>query len=256
MKSLNMKDTNFSLKDKIILVTGATSGIGLEVCKQIVVAGGNFIGIGRNIEKLETYISDHKLEQSKAIKFDLVEIENIHLLVSNLSIKIDGFVHSAGIAYVSPMHFFNYSDYENIRKINLDCVLVFFSELLKKKKINKQASVVFISSISAIRGAKGNGLYAITKSALDSVSKVYANELSSRYIRVNTLQPGMVETEMSMKAENILSKEVMDIDRSKYPLGYGEAKDIALPVIFLLSNASKWITGQSIVIDGGRTSVL
>jgi NAD(P)-dependent dehydrogenase (short-subunit alcohol dehydrogenase family) len=85
---------------------------------------------------------------------------------------------------------------------------------------------------------------------------VYANELSSRYIRVNTLQPGMVETEMSMKAENILSKEVMDIDRSKYPLGYGEAKDIALPVIFLLSNASKWITGQSIVIDGGRTSVL
>ena len=256
MKSLNMKDTNFSLKDKIILVTGATSGIGLEVCKQIVFAGGNFIGIGRNIEILETYISDHKLEQSKAIKFDLVEIENIHLLVSELPMKIDGFVHSAGIAYVSPMHFFNYSDYENIRKINLDCVLVLFSELLKKKKINKQASVVFISSISAIRGAKGNGLYAITKSALDTISKVYANELSSRYIRVNTLQPGMVETEMSMQAENILSKEVMDIDRSKYPLGYGQAKDIALPVIFLLSSASKWITGQSIVIDGGRTSVL
>ena len=256
MKSLNMKDTNFSLKDKIILVTGATSGIGLEVCKQIVFAGGNFIGIGRNIEILETYISDHKLKQSKAIKFDLVEIENIHLLVSELPIKIHGFVHSAGIAYVSPMHFFNYSDYENIRKINLDCVLVLFSELLKKKKINKQASVVFISSISAIRGAKGNGLYAITKAALDSVSKVYANELSSKKIRVNTIQPGMVETDMLMQAQDILSKEIMDIDRSKYPLGYGEAKDIALPVIFLLSSASKWITGQSIVIDGGRTSVL
>jgi NAD(P)-dependent dehydrogenase (short-subunit alcohol dehydrogenase family) len=251
-----MKDTNFSLKDKIILVTGATSGIGLEICKQITIAGGSFIGIGRDIKKLQNYIDDHKLEQSKAIKFDLVEIENLHLLVSKLTRKIDGFVHSAGIAHVSPMHFFNYSDYENIRKINLDCVLVLFSELLKKKKINKQASVVFISSISAIRGAKGNGLYAITKSALDTISKVYANELSSKYIRVNTIQPGMVETEMSMQAENILSKEVMDIDRSKYPLGYGEAKDIALPVIFLLSSASKWITGQSIVIDGGRTSVL
>jgi NAD(P)-dependent dehydrogenase (short-subunit alcohol dehydrogenase family) len=256
MKSLNMKDTNFSLKDKIILVTGATSGIGLEICKQIGIAGGNFIGIGRNIEKLQNYIDDHKLEQSKVIKFDLVKIENIHLLVSKLTRKIDGFVHSAGIAHVSPMHFFNYSDYENIRKINLDCVLVLFSELLKKKKINKQSSVVFISSISAIRGAKGNGLYAITKSALDTISKVYANELSSKYIRVNTIQPGMVETEMSIKVENILSKEVMDVDRSKYPLGYGEAKDIALPVIFLLSSASKWITGQSIVIDGGRTSVL
>jgi NAD(P)-dependent dehydrogenase (short-subunit alcohol dehydrogenase family) len=154
------------------------------------------------------------------------------------------------------MHFFNYNDYENIRKINLDSVLVLFSELLKKKKINKNASVVFISSISAIRGAKGNGLYAITKAALDGISKVYANELSSKLIRVNSIQPGMVETDMSMLAENILSKETMDIDRSKYPLGYGETKDIALPVIFLLSNASKWITGQSIVIDGGRTSIL
>jgi NAD(P)-dependent dehydrogenase (short-subunit alcohol dehydrogenase family) len=66
----------------------------------------------------------------------------------------------------------------------------------------------------------------------------------------------MVETDMFMQAQDILSKEIMDIDRSKYPLGYGEAKDIALPVIFLLSNASKWITGQSIVVDGGRSSLL
>jgi NAD(P)-dependent dehydrogenase (short-subunit alcohol dehydrogenase family) len=146
--------------------------------------------------------------------------------------------------------------YEHIRKINLDCVLVLCSELLKKKKINKHSSIVFISSISAIRGAKGNGLYAITKTALDAVSKVYANELSSKGIRVNTVQPGMVDTDMSKQAEDILSKEVLDIDRSKYPLGYGETKDIALPIIFLLSSASKWITGQAIVIDGGRTSCL
>jgi NAD(P)-dependent dehydrogenase (short-subunit alcohol dehydrogenase family) len=251
-----MKDNNFSLIGKTILVTGATSGIGLEICKQIAIAGGNFIGIGRNIEKLQKYINDHSLEESKVVKFDLVEIEIIHLLVSDLTMQIDGFVHSAGIAHVSPMRFFNYHDYENVRKINLDSVLVLFSELLKKKKINKNASVVFISSISAIRGAKGNGVYALTKAALDSISKVYANELSSKNIRVNTIQPGMVETDMSAQAENILSKETMDIDRSKYPLGYGEPKDIALPVVFLLSNASKWITGQSIVIDGGRTSCL
>ena len=251
-----MKDNNFSLNGKTILVTGATSGIGFEVCKQIATAGGHFIGIGRNIEKLQNYIDDNKLKQSKAVKFDLVDLENIHLLVAGLTIKIDGFVHSAGIAQISPMHFFNYSDYENIRKINLDCVLVLFSELLKKKKINKQSSVVFISSISAIRGTKGNGLYAITKSALDTISKVYANELSSKDIRVNTIQPGMVQTDMALEAENILSKEIMDADRSKYPLGYGEAQDIALPVVFLLSSASKWITGQSIVIDGGRTSCL
>jgi NAD(P)-dependent dehydrogenase (short-subunit alcohol dehydrogenase family) len=94
------------------------------------------------------------------------------------------------------------------------------------------------------------------KEAFDTLSKVYANELSSKCIRANTIRPGFIETDMSTQAENILSKEVMYIDRSKYPLGYGEPKDIALPVIFLLSSASKWITGQSIVIDGGRTSIL
>lgn len=251
-----MKDNYFSLSNKTILVTGATSGIGFEICKQIINAGGNFIGIGRNIVSLQEYIDNSKLDACKAIKFDLIELENINSLVSELPVKIDGLVHSAGIAHVSPMQFFNFNDYETIRKINLDSVLVLFSELLKKKRINKQSSIVFISSISSIRGAKGNGLYAITKAALDSVSKVYANELSSKNIRVNTILPGMVETEMSMEAENILSKEIMDLDRSKYPLGYGEPKDIALPVIFLLSNASKWITGQSIVIDGGRSSFI
>jgi NAD(P)-dependent dehydrogenase (short-subunit alcohol dehydrogenase family) len=251
-----MKGDNFSLVGKSIVVTGATSGIGLEICKQIAIAGGNFIGIGRTIDKLQKHIVDNSLASCKAVKFDLVDLDKIHLLVSELPVKLDGLVHSSGISHISPMQFFNYSDYENIRKVNLDCILVLFSELLKKKRINKQSSVVFISSISAIRGAKGNGLYAITKAALDTISKVYANELSSKYIRVNTIQPGMVATDMSLQAENILSKEIMDEDRSKYPLGYGEPKDIALPVVFLLSNASKWITGQSIVIDGGRTSLL
>jgi NAD(P)-dependent dehydrogenase (short-subunit alcohol dehydrogenase family) len=107
-----------------------------------------------------------------------------------------------------------------------------------------------------IWGARGLGVCSMTKSALDTVGKVYANELSSKYIRVNTLQPGFVETDMVVQTEKILTKEVMDAVRSKYPLGYGKPKDIALPVIFLLSNASKWITGQSIVIDGGRSSFI
>jgi NAD(P)-dependent dehydrogenase (short-subunit alcohol dehydrogenase family) len=251
-----MSKSDFFLEGKMILVTGATSGIGFEICKQITSAGGSFIGIGRNIEELESYIGDNNLIYSKAIKFDLINLERISDIVIELDNKIDGFVHSAGIAYVNPMQFFNYSDYERIRKINLDSLLVLFSELLKRKKINRQSSVILISSISAIRGAKGNGLYAITKAALDGICKVYANELSSKLIRVNTIQPGMVETDMALKTENLLSKEVMDIDRTKYPFGYGEVKDIALPVVFLLSNASKWITGQSIVIDGGRTTLL
>lgn len=249
-------NNNFSLLGKTILVTGATSGIGFEICKQIILANGNFIGIGRNTENLEDYIKVNALIESKTIKFDLENIENINSMISQIDIKIDGIVHSAGIAYVSPMHFFDVKDYDIIRKINLDSILVILSQLLKKKSLKKNSSIVFISSISSIRGAKGNGLYAITKSALDSICKVYANELYSKLIRVNTIQPGMVETDMAKKTENMLSKEIIQIDRDKYPFGYGSVEDVALPVIFLLSNASKWITGQSLVVDGGRTSIL
>lgn len=99
-------------------------------------------------------------------------------------------------------------------------------------------------------------MYAITKAGLDGVGRVYANELSSKSIRINTIQPGAVHTDMSKQTETVLSKEVLDVDKAKYPLGYGEVIDIALPVIFLLSDASRWITGQSIVIDGGRTAIL
>jgi len=251
-----MKDNNFSLRNKTILVTGATSGIGLEICKQISNAEGRFIGMGRNIDTLQRYIEDNKLQNCQCIYCDLSRGGDVDTIVSKLSTKLDGIVHAAGVTDLKPMRFFDLEDYEVIRKVNLDSILLLYSQILKGKKLNRGASTVFISSIAAIRGAKGHGIYAITKAALDGISRVLASELSSRGIRVNTVQPGAVDTDMSQKIESVLTKEVMDKDRDNYPLGYGNVRDIALPVVFLLSDASKWITGQSIVIDGGRTSLI
>ena len=86
--------------------------------------------------------------------------------------------------------------------------------------------------------------------------KIYANELASKKIRVNTVAPGMVNTQITLDASSFLSEEVIEADKKKYPLGYGEPEDVALPIVFLLSEASKWITGQDLILDGGRTAII
>lgn len=245
----------FSLENKIILVSGATSGIGLELCRQIVANGGNFIGLGRNTSVLQNYIDENNLAQSKAVVADLTNEESILASLETVE-KIDGYVHSAGIVQNNPIQFFNKELYDQIRTVNLDSSLIILSQLLKKKKFNKPASVVFVSSISGMYGMKGNGIYGITKSSLNIMAKTYANELAGKKIRVNAVAPGMVNTQITLDANDFLSEEVINEDKKKYPLGYGEPEDVALTIVFLLSDASKWITGQVMVLDGGRTAII
>lgn len=246
---------NFSLRDKLILISGATSGIGFEICKQVHNSGGNFIGIGRNTIDLQKFIDSNEILNSKVISVDLSQESQITDTV-NIIDQVDGFVHCAGIVQNNPIQFFNKDLYHQIRTVNLDSALTILSQLLKLKKLNKPSSVIFMSSISGIFGMKGNGLYAITKSSLNIMAKTYANELSGKRIRVNAIAPGMVNTKITQDANDFLSEEVIELDKKKYPLGYGEPEDVALPVIFLLSDASRWITGQVIVLDGGRTAII
>lgn len=246
----------FSLENKIILVTGATSGIGLEVCKQIVSAGGNFIGLGRNRQQIDDFIGDNNLIGSSTRYLDVMLLETIPDVLDSLDVKIDGFVHCAGIVENNPVQFFNKELYNKIRTVNLDSALVILSHLVKTKRFNKPSSVVFVSSISGLYGMKGNGLYGITKAGLGIMAKTYANELAFKKIRVNTVAPGMVNTQITLDAGNLLSETVINEDKKKYPLGYGEPEDVALPIIFLLSEASKWITGQDLILDGGRTAII
>ena len=168
----------------------------------------------------------------------------------------DGIVHSAGMVQLLPVKFFDLEVLNNLRKINYDSILVIISKLLKFKKIKKEASIIYISSIAGEMGMKWNSIYSSTKAALNSTTKVLAAELASQRIRVNAIAPGQVETNLTQEIANKVSIESIEIDKNKYPLGYGKPEDIANLAIFLLSSKSRWITGSIINIYGGRSSIL
>jgi len=243
-------DNAFSISGKLFLVTGATSGIGLNCCKYIAENGGNFVGLGRNIKDFPYAGNGNSI-----YALDLENFVNKDLEFLN-EFKFNGIIHAAGIVELLPFQFFNLDLYNKIMRVNVESILTIISHLLKKRLLLKESSIVLVSSISGKYGMKGNGIYGISKSALNLVSKVLAGELSSSRIRTNSVLPGMVKTKMTDKTVTELGENLIKIDESKYPLGYGNVEDVVLPIIFLLSDASKWINGQNIILDGGRTSII
>lgn len=243
------------LTNKNILVTGATSGIGFETCLQIANYGGNVIAIGRNQDKLNE-LTDLLKNKVTTINYNLENLDNLDDLIQNISVSLDGIIHSAGIVELQPIKFLNSNTLDKIRKINYDSIVLILSKLLKKKMLNKNSSVVFISSIAADYGMKGNFIYASTKAALNASARVFAAELSGQKIRVNTIAPGQVETQLTKDISLTVSSEAIEIDKQKYPLGYGKPEDVANLALFLISDKSTWITGTTITIDGGRSNIL
>jgi NAD(P)-dependent dehydrogenase (short-subunit alcohol dehydrogenase family) len=249
-----MNNNPFSLENKTILVTGASSGIGYETCISIHKQGGNFIAIARREDLLIELLSKTS-NTNRYIVGDLTKENDLQIIIDSLD-KIDGLVHCAGIVSLAPVKYYNPKLMEDIRALNYDSILNLVNLLFKKKKVNKESSIVLVASISGLFGMKGNGIYAGTKGALIAISKVWANEFAGMKIRVNCISPGMVRTEITKRSITDLSKEVIEEDEKKYPLGYGDPEDVSNPIVFLLSKGSKWITGQNIVLDGGRTTAI
>lgn len=244
----------FDLSGKIILVTGASSGIGYETCLAISRQGGTFIAVARRVELLEKLIEECGNKNS-FILADLTQVEDIQNVIEIMP-NIDGIVHSAGVVKLAPAKFYTKEFMNSIRETNFDSITLLVNLITKKKKINKGSSIVLVASIAGLFGMKGNGIYAASKGALIAISKVWASELSSSRIRVNCVSPGMVKTDITNKSIEDLSLDVIQQDEKKYPLGYGEPSQVANPIIFLLSEASSWITGQNLVLDGGRTAII
>jgi len=241
----------FSLKDKIILVTGASSGIGREISIQCSNYGAKLVITGRNIHELNRTFSSLNGDNHIQIAGDITSHDFINNLVAG-SPQLDGIVHSAGIIEYIPIKFNTVEKINSILGVNYTMPVYLSELLLKKRKVNNNASIVFLSSISGlIGGGLAIGSYAGSKAALIGTSKIMALELAKLGIRVNCLAPGMVKTEMTETARKNLSEEALKKDEAKYPLGYGMPSDVASSAIFLLSNASRWITGTAIVLDGG-----
>lgn len=244
----------FSLKGKTILVTGASSGIGRATAIECSKLGAIVIITGRNSERLQqTYDSLYGLGHLQIIA-DLNNLEDLTSLVNQVPI-LDGVVNNAGIAKTQPISFIKEEDLQKIFATNTFTPILLVKQLLRKKKINKNASLVFTSSVSAIKSDLGNSVYGASKAALQSYVRYCARELAPKSIRANSIHPGMVTTPLITGGAH--SDDDLQTDAQKYPLGrYGRPEEIAWSVIYLLSDASAWITGHSLIIDGGISTLI
>jgi NAD(P)-dependent dehydrogenase (short-subunit alcohol dehydrogenase family) len=241
-----------SLQDKNILVTGASSGIGKQIAITAASIGATVTLIGRNSERLEETKALMAGEGHQVLALDLTNSKCFEIIVAN-SKPYDGVVFNAGIVDYMPVKFLNAEKINQIFSTNLNSQMLLSQQLLKSKLVCKKGSLVFISSISSKLGVPGTALYAASKAALSAFAKVLASEVAPQGIRSNSVCPGIVLTAMTDQAMEATSTEDMAKGALLYPLGYGEPKDVAGLVMYLLSDISKWITGTDIILDGGLT---
>ena len=240
----------FSLDNKTLLITGAASGIGRATAIQCVGMGARVILVDLNEEGLEETISLLASAKAEHIALDLTDFEKLSEMVSTLP-KLDGVVSNAGIVLSLLAKFAEVKDMERIFNINTFSHINLIQQLILQKKLNKRASIVFTSSMSGVYcGLAGGSLYGATKSAILGYTKALAIELAPRGIRVNTIHPGMIETPLTQGTS--LSKQLLEEDAKNYPLGrYGKPEEIAYSIVYLLSDATEWMTGSQLLIDGG-----
>lgn len=244
----------FSLDGKTILVTGASSGIGRGTAIECAKMGAKVVLSGRNEVRLQETLVSLEGEGHLVICGDL-NSEIIRKEIVDKMPLINGVVHCAGILQLRAAKFMDNTFLEDIIHTNVISPLMLNSLLLKKKKIQKGSSIIFMSSISGIYCSQiGEGAYGATKAALAGYAKSLAIELSAQGIRVNTIHPGLVETPLLAGSKGTFGEEEFDTLRRKYPLKrFGKPEDIARCAVYLLSDASNWMTGSNILIDGGFT---
>ncbi len=243
----------FSLLGKRILVTGASSGIGRCIALACAKMGAALIITGRNAERLKETLMQLPEGDHKAISADLTNQEDIDCLVNELP-NLDGFVQCAGVGSRVPCKQISKEDIAHVMKPNTEAPILLQSAILSKKKINRASSIVYIASRAYQSPSIGNAIYSASKGAIVAYAKCLALELASRQIRVNCICPGMVWTRLITDS---MDKETLEAAQLKYPLKrFGTPTDVANLAIYLLSDASGWMTGSCIDISGGGEGIL
>ena len=241
----------FSLEGKRILVTGASSGIGRGICIDTSKMGATVHLMARNEERLLETRNQMEGEGHQVHQVDLCNKDDVTELVDNLP-SLDGVVLCAGIIKTMPVKNITEDSLEEIFNTNIMADIRMVSRMLKKKKLNKGASVVFISSVSTFNVKVGNSLYSATKGAVNSFAKAMALEVAKQNMRVNCIQPGFVPSRI-LSSGAIEEDAFLKFYAERHPLGFGTPTDIANTCIYLLSDAARWVTGSIFTIDGGYT---
>ena len=248
----------YTQKD-IFLVTGATSGIGKGVVLSLLSQGAKVIAIGRDSKKLASLKSEAINKNNLILEEkDLSNCDGLDKWILNIAKKygkVKGLVLSAGIQQITPI-----SSPLSVEKSKELFEINYFSNIQlakgfcdRRANIGKGSSVVFLSSIASIKGNMGIVGYAASKGAINSAVKSLALEVAKLGIRVNAVLPGFVKTEMILRWKEVYNKKYMEKMNNEYPLGIGKVEDVTGPILFLLSDESKWITGSEIIVDGGAS---
>ncbi len=249
-----MSNNPFSLHGKTILITGASSGIGKATAIECSKAGATVILTARNESRLLEVHSmlDRSASQPSFIVADMRSDNDVELLVSSCP-KLDGVFINAGISINVPVQFINREKLLDIFEVNTFAPILLTRSLVKSKKLNKGASLVYTSSVSGNNTVTvAHEMYSATKTAITGFMRNVALDLAHKGIRANAVNPGMINTPMVHSGK--YSEEQLQKDMANYPLGrFGNPEEVAYAVVYLLSDAAAWVTGQSLVIDGGLT---
>ena len=243
----------FSLKEKTILVTGASSGIGQTIAIECSKIGANMVINGRNKERLNQTAMAIGIESCQQIQADLTIDADLEKLVEEVP-QLDGLVLCTGKAWTMPVKMASPEKLLDIFNTNFIAQTELLRLLIKKKKLNNSASVVIISSVGGnFVFETGQVMYGVSKAALNSYMRFAANEFAAKKIRVNCICPGMIDTPMIHRGT--FTEEQLKVYLEKYPLGrFGQPEDVASASIYLLSNAAEWVTGTTIIVDGGSSN--
>ena len=235
------------LAGKAILVTGASSGIGAVIAKSLSAQGAHVIISGRSEDKLA--VVAREIGAVMHAHADLRDPGQRESLIDAMP-ELDGICHCAGIVSPFPVGFFDDSRVREVMEVNFYAPVALTSTLFQRKKIRSGAALAYISSVSSFLPYSGGAIYSAGKVAMEAYFRNVAIEYGRRRVRANFIRAGMVKTDMYSYAE-VISKKLVQGYVNRYPLGLGAAEDVAAVALFLLSDASRWMTGVGVTVDGG-----
>lgn len=248
----------FSLSNKTILITGASSGIGRSCAVQCSKMGASLLLMGRNVDELNRTVSELQPgTKVEMIVADFSKMVDLELLIAEKIVtigKIAGFIHCAGVEKTLPLKKQTSEVFQSIFDINVFAGFELAKIISLKKYKAEKASFVFIASVAGMVGESGKTIYSASKGAVISGARSMSMELARSDIRVNSISPAMVKTPILEKMFDGIGEEATQNIIKKHPLGIGEPEDVANACVFLLSDAAKWITGTNLVVDGGYTA--
>ncbi|MBW2135177.1 MAG: SDR family oxidoreductase [Deltaproteobacteria bacterium] len=243
------------LTGKRILVTGASSGIGKATARYLSNLGAKVVLLARNAERLQKTFDSLSGEGHAQYIFDLTALDEIPVMIKKIAQEVgrfSGLFHAAGITNVIPVGIIGEKYIDAVFDPSIKAVLMLARGFCQKGVLlTDNASLIFMSSVFSLRGIAGTSIYCASKAAIDGAVRALACELAPRAIRVNSIIVGAVETTMLEKLCKTLTKEYKLAFDKKHLLGFGKPEDIAAAASFLLSDASRWITGSTMIVDGG-----